>query len=247
MHSTHQLRNETPGKIETKISAQQATPFRYAGQIWIADASGGLFWPKHKILIVSDCHFEKGSFLKQFANPIPTYDTITTISHIAELMICYEPEHIICLGDSFHDLNAGQRMLTKDIFALQGLIAQAPQWTWILGNHDPDIPWQFGGARQHHLVLDDIMLAHEPESPEVLHAAGAQFQIIGHFHPKMSVTIKRHSMYGKCFVHDEVTLIMPGIGAFTGGLDVHEAALDRVVVKSSRKYVLTYQNKIYAL
>lgn len=247
MLTTNQPIHEAPSKVEQRISTQQATPFRFAGQIWIADASGGLFWPKHKTLIVSDCHFEKGSFLKQFANPIPTYDTITTISRIAELMICYAPEHVVCLGDSFHDLHAGQRMLGKDIAALQGLIKQATKWTWILGNHDPEIPWHFGGDRQHHLVLDNIMLAHEPETAMGLEHADAEFQIIGHFHPKMSVTIKRHSMYGKCFVHDDTTLIMPGIGAFTGGLDVNESALDNVVAKPTRKYVLTYQDKIYAL
>jgi DNA ligase-associated metallophosphoesterase len=237
----------TLSKIELRITSQQAMPMRFAGQIWIADAAGSLYWPKQKLLIVSDCHFEKGSFLKQFANPIPIYDTLTTISHIAELILMYEPQHVVCLGDSFHDTAAGERMLEQDIESLQSLLQQVSRWTWILGNHDPDIPWQFGGERCVSLVIEQIMLAHEPEALATLQAHHAKAQVIGHFHPKLSITRKRHAMHGKCFMWDDTTLIMPGIGAFTGGLDATEPVLDNIVKKDSRKYALSYQKKIYTL
>ena len=39
-------------------------------------ANGELYWPSKKTLIVSDLHFEKGSFFTESNQYIPPFDTI---------------------------------------------------------------------------------------------------------------------------------------------------------------------------
>lgn len=239
--------------LEHYIAAQNATVCKFAGQLWIADASGALFWPQQQWLIISDCHFEKGSYLKQFANPIPVVDTQTTLQIIASLITIYQPKKVVCLGDSFHDVHADKRLLSTDIKTLQSLIASVPKWDWVLGNHDPDIPGQFSGNRVPYLIQDKILFTHEPEDAETLseitteYRLPVEYQIIGHYHPKLYKTIRRQSMSGKCFVFDAKNMIMPAIGTFTGGLDVNDPAFSPWVDLNARQYVLCYQHKAFRL
>jgi uncharacterized protein len=240
-------------RLTQHIAEKHATLCEFAQQLWVADASGALFWPQQQWLIISDCHFEKGSFLKQFANPIPVVDTQTTLQVIAKLIDIYEPKRVVCLGDSFHDVHADKRLLSADIHTLQQLIASVPQWDWVLGNHDPDIPRHFLGARVPYLIKNKILFTHEPEGESSLseisaqHCQPIQYQIIGHYHPKLYKTIRRHKMSGKCFLFDSQNMIMPAIGTFTGGLDVNDPAFDPWVDSTSHQYVLCYQDKAYRL
>ncbi|HUN49849.1 MAG TPA: metallophosphoesterase, partial [Candidatus Sulfotelmatobacter sp.] len=109
------------------------------------DPSGALWWPERRTLVLADLHLEKGSGLAAAgAGLLPPYDTRATLGRIAMLFRRYRPAATICLGDSFHDGEAGERLSEEDAIRLRRLTA-ATDWIWIEGNHDPEPPRHLGG------------------------------------------------------------------------------------------------------
>lgn len=211
----------------------------FGGETLLLDAQGALYWPQGGWLIVSDLHLEKASFLARFGSPLPRYDTRDTLARLAKLIEQYQPRELICLGDSFHDRHAFERLEKADRAALEQLVANVPVWRWVLGNHDPALSPDLPGERHATIHLHDICLAHERE-------CGREApQIIGHFHPKLSVHLGGHRVSGKVFIHDERLLIMPSLGSYTGGLDAADPAIDALLHAPMR--YLIYREKLWKL
>jgi DNA ligase-associated metallophosphoesterase len=230
--------------LQARLLANQVIPINYAGNKLLLDASGALVWPQHNMIIFSDLHLEKGSFLSQFAHPLPRFDSADTISRMATTMANYECEHVVCLGDSLHDANAASRMQSQDLDSLNELVNSCTKFTWVLGNHDPDIPLSIAGERAEYIMLNDVLLAHEPDYARL---ENNQAQIIGHYHPKTSHSAARRKMRGKCFLSSESMLIMPAFGKYTGGLsDTSEAFTPLFKGKSVNAYLI-YEQKIFQL
>jgi DNA ligase-associated metallophosphoesterase len=208
----------------------------FAGQRLLLDSAGAIFWPAANALLVSDLHFEKASFLSQFGSPLPRYDTRATLARLHALIAHYQPEQVICLGDSFHDRKAFSRLEPADRDMLFQLIASVTHWRWIMGNHDPAMDAALPGTPHAALDMQGIMLTHEPqENPAP--------RIIGHFHPKLHIRLGGHRVHGPLFAHDHKLLIMPSFGSFTGGLDVRDNAIARLLTQPD--YYLLYREKIW--
>ncbi len=210
----------------------------FAGERMLLDGAGGIFWPGANALIVSDLHFEKASFLSQFGALLPRYDTRATLSTLDELIAHYQPEQVICLGDSFHDRKAFLRLEPADREALLRHIQSVKHWHWILGNHDPAMDAALSGSPCHTLEIAGILLTHEPSE-------SLQPQIIGHFHPKIHMRLSGHRVHGPTFAHDHKLLIMPSLGSFTGGLDVRDNAIASLLTQPH--YYLLYRSKLWKL
>lgn len=206
----------------------------------ILDAWGTLFWPAYDLLVFSDLHFEKGSFLSQFANPLPRLDTQKTLNNMQNVLTLYQPTCVICLGDSFHDGNAISRMDSCNIDELNNMVNSVLNWQWVLGNHDPEIPEQIAGQSIINLMVNNLLLVHEPEEKfkEMQDERPIEAQIIGHFHPKMQVKKMGHTMSGKCFVVGKEMLLMPAFGHYTGGLSINHEVIKNTVGTPSLKYFL---------
>ena len=99
-----------PELLVAKIQAKTAVLSEFAGHQWIFDARGALLWPKHKLMVVSDLHFEKGSFFAQQGSLLPQYDSLCNLDGLVTLIEDYQPQIVIALGDSFHDRNAWHRL-----------------------------------------------------------------------------------------------------------------------------------------
>lgn len=218
-------------------------PVKFAGQRLLLDGSGILVWPQQDLLIFSDLHLEKGSFLSQFANPLPRFDSTDTLKRMQLMIKRYDCQHVICLGDSLHDGNALSRMQNQDLAQLNALILSVEKWTWVLGNHDPEIPDDILGLRAPYVQLSNILLVHEPESLNEF--ANVDAQIIGHFHPKSSYKLAKQKVSGKSFVCDEDILLMPAFGKYTGGLDINDKAFLSILKRKNAYVYLTYHQKIY--
>jgi DNA ligase-associated metallophosphoesterase len=218
-------------------------PVKFSGQRLLLDGSGVLVWPQYDLLIFSDLHLEKGSFLSQFANPLPRFDSTETLKRMQLMMTRYNCSHVICLGDSLHDGNALSRMQNSDLAQLNQLIQSVEKWTWILGNHDPEIPESILGQRAAHLQFANILLVHEPESLDTF--ANVDAQIIGHFHPKSTYKLANRKVSGKSFVCDDDILFMPAFGKYTGGLDIKDKAFLPIFTRKNAYVYLTYHQKIY--
>ena len=211
---------------------------RFAGLTVTLDQSGAAWLSTRSTLIVSDLHLEKGSNAAARGRLIPAFDSHDTLTRLRCVIEAYRPTRVICLGDSFHDGRAGERMAEADRQGLASLCAAVEEWVWISGNHDPEAPEFCRGERRRDLQIDGVTLRHEPnadrETPE----------IAGHFHPKASVPAGGHRLSGRCFCVSDDLLIMPAFGAYTGGL--HSSAQElRSLHRAEPKIFMLHASKIW--
>jgi DNA ligase-associated metallophosphoesterase len=182
------------------------------------DLSGALIWDEERTVVVADLHFEKGSSFARRGQPLPPYDTAATLRLLGDLFARVQPARVICLGDSFHDSIAAAHMPQTYTSALRELMS-GRDWIWVTGNHDREIPDAIGGTVTDETAIGPIIFRHEavaaPTGPE----------ISGHFHPKATVQARGRSVTRPCFVYDDRRVILPAFGAFTGGLNVSDAAI----------------------
>jgi len=190
-----------------------------AGVTLLADLSGALFWEEQSLLVVSDLHLEKGSSFATRGVLLPPYDTVATLGRLAAVIARHDPRVVIALGDSFHDRSAHQRLSAADRDAIASLQARR-DWIWISGNHDPALTPDLGGVVAQEVAIGPIMFRHEP--------TGAAGEISGHLHPKARVSTRGRSMERRCFASDGTRAVMPSFGAYTGGLNILDAAFERI-------------------
>lgn len=195
--------------------------FRFAGTELLPDPSGALFWPSAGLLAVADLHLEKGSAAAERGRLLPPYDTRVTLDTLEEAISRLKPARVVCLGDSFHDGGAGDRMSEEDAARVRALTGRC-EWLWIAGNHDPAPPDGLGGRIAADLFEGPLCFRHEAEP-------GVFGEISGHLHPVASVAAGVRRVRGRCFVHDGAKLILPAFGAYTGGLDVRDRAIRRLL------------------
>lgn len=205
--------------LNEAVKTHRVQPVRFAEHTFLLDGRGVLYCPKRDALVVSDLHLEKGSYLGQFANPIPHFDSLSTLRSLKCIVEDYRPKSLVCLGDSFHDKGAFERLASQERELLHALIAQCEQWYWIVGNHDPVIPDELGGMCVESIRWQSVVFQHEPERDSAL------CQVVGHYHPKCRAVIARRRFSGRCFVRNNRLMIMPAFGQYTGGLDINHEAL----------------------
>jgi hypothetical protein len=192
--------------------------FTLGGASLVADPSGALHWPARDLVVFADLHLEKGSAFAARGQLLPPYDTARTLARMAAVLKRLQPARVICLGDSFHDAEAAERLNPADADMLGSLIA-AHDWTWIAGNHDPAPPETWGGRVEGEVALDGLTFRHEALP------LGFQAEVSGHFHPKARIRTRGRRISRPCFVEDGTRLILPAFGAYTGGLDVLAPAI----------------------
>ena len=114
-----------------------APSFAFAGQSFQMLADRALFWPRHAALIVADLHLEKGSWYAALGQPLPPYDSHDTLDRLAALAAETDARAIWCLGDSFHDRDAAERIVINgmDVNDLPVSFADSQAFR-VLGLHD---------------------------------------------------------------------------------------------------------------
>jgi DNA ligase-associated metallophosphoesterase len=190
---------------------------RFADAKLLLDASGALWWPAQRALIVADLHLEKGSAYARRGTLLPPYDTHATLTRLEMLVERHRPAMVVSLGDGFHDRRAAESLDPVARGRIRALTA-AVRWIWVNGNHDPHPPEGLGGDAVELLTLGDILLRHHPDGR---HGA----EMIGHLHPKARVAGARRAITRPCFAGDPTRLLLPAFGAYTGGLNVLDRAI----------------------
>ena len=198
-----------------------AAPFTFAGQSFQMLADRALFWPRHGALIVADLHLEKGSWYAALGQPLPPYDSHDTLDRLARLAADTGARAIWCLGDSFHDRAAADRIVPAVAARLREQAA-ATRLLWIAGNHDGLSGGAWGGDIADEHVVDGIVFRHQSLAHE------SRPEVSGHFHPKLRLTVRGRHVSRPCFAGDDQRLILPAFGSLTGGL----AATDPVIAEN---------------
>jgi DNA ligase-associated metallophosphoesterase len=209
----------SPAMTENLKHRTEETRLNLNGVALIADLAGALYWEAERLLIVSDLHLEKGSSYAIRGVLLPPYDTIATLGRLGAVIARFDPKTVIALGDSFHDRDAHQRLSPANREILGALQARR-DWIWIAGNHDPALPQNLGGVVASDVAIGAVTFRHEP--------TGAKGEIAGHLHPKARVSARGRAMERRCFASDGERLVMPSFGAYTGGLNIRDAAFARI-------------------
>jgi hypothetical protein len=191
----------------------------------LADPSGVLVWPARGTVVVADLHFEKGSGFARRGVMLPPFDTAATLDRLERAIERLQPDRVIALGDSFHDLTASDRLGVAESARIRALTSSV-DWRWITGNHDPDPPLDWGGVSQEELVDGPLTFRHEAQ------ANAPAGEVSGHYHPSARLRLRGRSVAGRCFVTDGRRLILPAFGTFTGGLDVTRPDLRGLFAKN---------------
>lgn len=200
-----------------------------AGEACVLRCSGALWLPAHGTLIAADLHLEKGSAFAMRGQMLPPYDSRATLDRLEAEVAALDPATVILLGDSFHDTKAIPRMAADDRARLDRL-AHGRDWLWLEGNHDrealardAEATGRLPGRIVGDLSLGRLRLVHEPEalsSDDDRHG-----EVAGHLHPCARVAAYGRGVRRACFITDGSRLILPAFGAFTGGLNVRDAAI----------------------
>jgi DNA ligase-associated metallophosphoesterase len=180
-------------------------------------ASGALWLEREAALVVADLHFEKGSFFAVRGQMLPPYDTAETLDRLEAEVAALAPRVIVALGDSFHD-TAGESRLDADALMRIAALGRDRRLVWITGNHDAAAEFSMAGEIVDDLSLGGLTLRHEPRPGDQPGEAA------GHLHPCARVTARGGSVRRRCFVTDGRRIVLPAFGAFTGGLNVKDAA-----------------------
>ncbi len=221
-----------------------------AGVTLVADLAGALYWPDESALVVSDLHLEKGSAFAVRGVLMPPYDTAATLEALGAVIARYAARMVIALGDNFHDGGGPARLAATDRARLHEL-QRGRDWVWIAGNHDPDPGEGIGGVFARALALGALSFRHEPTeggraASRDEGCAESFGEISGHLHPAARIHQRGRTQTRKCFATDGERLVMPAFGAFTGGLNIRNAAFLKVFGALGFTAHLIGQRRLYS-
>ncbi len=207
-----------------------AAPIHLAGERLMLDPAGALFWPAARLLAVSDLHLEKGSHFARHGMLLPPWDTKATLDRLALLVQHWRPEVVVALGDSFHDGGGSARLPATETARLRSMTS-ALRFIWVQGNHDPSPPEGLGGEWVESFIAGKLIFRHQAKP-------GADGEVCGHHHPKAAIPARGAHVSRACFVADARRIMLPALGAYTGGLDVADPAIARLFPRGGRVFLL---------
>lgn len=200
--------------------------FPFCNLILTALPQGAIWVEDHRTLCVSDLHLGKSDRIaRRNGTLLPPYETRATLEKLAALIDAYDPKIVICLGDSFDDIDAVRSLDEDDLLQLITLKA-GRDWIWIEGNHDPG-PVDLGGQHLETYRLGPLTFRHI--------ASAETGEISGHYHPKCSLP---SGGTRAAFLIDHNRIIMPAFGTYTGGLRASHPTL-RALMADDATAVLT--------
>lgn len=201
------------------------------GEPCVLRPAGTLWLPQAETLVVADLHLEKGSAYAAKGQLLPPYDTRETLNRLMSEVVETGARRLVLLGDSLHDMEAISRIPVAEREAVLDMAAHL-DLVWITGNHDPDGGAAFGGTTTDEVRVGQLVLRHEPLP------APADGEVAGHLHPCARVIGAAGSVRRRCFASDGRRLILPAFGAYTGGLNLRDAAYGPLFVDAPCAYLI---------
>lgn len=212
--------------VTGKERIMNSLDFLFAGVRLHALGSGALWWPDQNLLCVSDLHLGKSLRVARRGGPsLPPYDNRETLLRLAIDLDRTQAKTVVCLGDSFDDLEASETLDERARLEISTLQA-GRMWIWIEGNHDPG-PVSLGGTHRVEWQLETLVFRHIARD-------NAENEVSGHYHPKVRLRARGRSISRPAFLFDGKRLILPAYGTYTGGLRSSDAALAGLMAEDAR-------------
>lgn len=169
-----------------------------------------LFWPAKKTLILSDLHLGKAAHFRRNGIPIPSQIHHKDLDILEKLLLHYQVERVIIVGDLIH-ANQNSEVLDFKEFLLRH---KGIEFILIRGNHDRLVERKILNlgisAIYDCYELDGMQFVHEPTPCEIS-------QISGHIHPGVTVRLPTNKHFRlPAYVVSEDMIILPAFSQFTG-------------------------------
>lgn len=190
-------------------------PVKHAGEdLWLLPERA-LWWPAEKVLFIADLHLGKAATYRALGQPVPAGTTLENLTRLSRLLLRYQPEQLVVLGDFLHAPQAHTPSVLEALAQWRASHADL-RCCLVRGNHDDragdppaslliqvvDEPWPVGS----------FAACHHPQ----LHAT--RTVIAGHLHPALSLRGRgREHLRLPCFCFEPGCVILPAFGEFTGG------------------------------
>jgi hypothetical protein len=195
--------------------------FTLSGAGLVALPSGALWWDDARLVVVSDLHLGKSERMARRGGPLlPPYEVSDTLERLDAELTRTGARSVICLGDSFDDLEAAGLEDSLMLWLLRMMAGR--RWIWVEGNHDPG-PVAIGGEHRAEVAVGPLVFRHVALS-------GATGEVSGHYHPKAQVA----GVSRPCFLIDRDRVILPAFGTYTGGLRSQSPALAALMGEGAR-------------
>ena len=220
-------------------------PLSICGKVFIADSSGGLYWPAEQALIVAGLQLQKGA-------PRDPHDTLTKL---AEAIDRTNAATVICLGDGLHgpgsspdsgpdtspdtSIGAGAALMDSDDRDTLRMLQDEREWIWITSAVAPDWAAELGGHRIADVSVAGLTLRDAPRAAAVTH------EIAGNLQPAARISLNGHMIRRPCFVGNGRRLILPAFGASTGGLNVLDRAFAPLFANGGQSVWMLGQEGLY--
>ena len=210
---------------------------KFANEDFYAYPNSALYWKRLNIIIVADLHLGKSiSFAKQ-KQFLPPYDTKETLTKLFNCVNEYEPSKLIIVGDLLHDMFSVQSFQERDHQNFNKYTKKT-EFIWVKGNHDFNVEIN-GVNKVLDYKVDEIVFNHIPIKTK-------DFQICGHYHPKVKISHRGKSIYKSSFVNNDKLLILPSFGTLTGGLNIDKEPLKNLLGKNINIFAVS-EEKVYKL
>ncbi len=184
-----------------------------------------IIYTRYKMLIVSDLHFGKITHFRKNGIGIPREGIRSNWENISSLLLNYELETVVFLGDLFHST------INDECLEFFEILKNFKHLTFklIIGNHDifdPEIYLKNKIEIMDQLALGPFLFTHEP-----LEEIGDFYTISGHIHPCVRMAGKGNQRLRlSCFHFGQHQALLPAFGSFTGGFTIKPLKKDRVFV-----------------
>ncbi|MBC7419185.1 MAG: ligase-associated DNA damage response endonuclease PdeM [Bdellovibrio sp.] len=177
------------------------------------------YWPKEKILGLSDVHIGKAESLQSFGIPIPSGPHLEDLANLEKLIEKTQAKSVFVLGDWIHQKNSWSPNILKDLDTFFNKHKNL-NWTLLIGNHER-------GSIEYLKKYPFKIIEDAYAKPPFLFTHGHLqaraenlFQIQGHIHPVIRIKEGSTRLRLPCFVLDQNSLTLPSFGSLTGGYEV---------------------------
>jgi DNA ligase-associated metallophosphoesterase len=205
-------------------------PFTLKNEELLLLPEKAIWFPEHKVLLVSDVHLGKGAHFRKSGIPIPKDLSQEDLANLSDLITHYQPQKIIFLGDLFHsDINDDWNW-----FSLWRQLHQEIEIILIKGNHDiisTALYQRLGIQVVDEMTLGPFVLLHNLPKQQK-----QEYVLAGHIHPGIKLRGKgRQSLTVACFYFTPGYAILPAFGKFTGKACIEAKEGDTVFAIAGKK------------
>ena len=192
-----------------------------------------LYWPKEKMLIISDLHFGKVMHFRKAGIPVPPQAILGNWERFTTLMALKPIQRVVLLGDLFHSTRNNEWQMFEEILQSYRDI----NYDLILGNHDILSHANYKKLEINtatEMIVDPFVFTHEPRENNL----NGYYNLCGHVHPGIRLKGKgRQTLKLPCFYFGEHRGILPAFGIFTGLGMIEPSKEDRVYVITDQKII----------